>query len=123
MKIHHRLALLGALLLVPVHAEAGGMLKELTNAAKLGTGDGPEDDYVSFTMHLGGGTEPVVVTGRDYQSFAIFEDAGTPKTLELYHGKGEEKHNILINISAARYYQLKIVKRYDQWHYDFHFYY
>jgi hypothetical protein len=104
-------------------AHAGSMLTEMTNALKTGEGDGAEDDLVEMTLHLGGSAEPVKITGRDYQSFKIFENDGTPVKLELYHGEGSEKHNILINIAAARYYRLNVVKRAGEWHYDFSFYY
>lgn len=104
-------------------ADAGSMVKELSNAAALGAGEGPKDDQVSFTLHFGGNAEPLVVTGRDYDSFELHEEDGVPRQLELYAGKGEEKHNILINIAGARYYRLNVAKKYGEWHYDFHFHY
>jgi hypothetical protein len=112
-----------AFLALPPTAQAGSMLKELKNGAALGDGDGPKDDMVSFTLHFGTNSEPIVVTGRDYQSFEIFEKDGVPSQLELYHGKGDEKHNILINFDAAKYYRLNVVKKYNEWHYEFAFYY
>ncbi|MES2644306.1 MAG: hypothetical protein V4850_32775 [Myxococcota bacterium] len=112
-----------ALLTLPSRSDAGAMVKELRNGAALGEGDGPKDDQVSFTLHFGTGTEPIVVTGRDYQSFELFERDGVPTQLELYHGKGDEKHNILINLEAAKYYRLNVAKKYDEWHYEFAFYY
>lgn len=112
------------LLAVPVGiARAGSMMTELANALKLGEGDGTSDDLISFTLHFGTETEPVVVTGRDFQSFKVFEQDGTPIKVELYAGQGTEKHNILINIASAKYYRLNVAKRANEWHYDFHFYY
>lgn len=118
-----RSLLLSALLLslIAAPASAGSMMKELTNAAKLGEGSGAADDQVSFTLHFGT-EEPVVVTGRDFESFKLIEKDDTPYKLELYAGEGSEKHNILINIGAARYYRLNIAKKYGEWHYDFQFY-
>lgn len=112
-----------ALLALPTRSEAGGMVKELRNGAALGEGDGPKDDMVPFTLNFGTNSEPIVVTGRDYQSFELFEKDGVPVQLELYHGKGDEKHNILINLQSAKYYRLNVVKKYDQSHYEFAFYY
>jgi hypothetical protein len=113
--------LLPLLLAAPAHANS--MLKEMTNAVELGAGDSARDELVRFTLHFGA-EEPVVVTGKDYDTFKIFaSDEGLPTQLELYAGKGEEKHNILINVAAARYYRLNIEKRGRDWEYDFHFYY
>lgn len=103
-------------------AHAGSMLTEITNALKMGEKGGTEDDLVSFSLHFGS-AEPVVVTGRDFESFKLWENDGTPAKLELYAGEGTEKHNISINIAQARYYRLNVAKRGGEWHYDFHFYY
>ncbi|MDP2316221.1 MAG: hypothetical protein Q8P41_25205 [Pseudomonadota bacterium] len=111
------------LLLLPTPSDAGSMAKELRNGAALGDGDSPQDDMVTFTLHLGGGAAPIVVTGRDYQSFELFEEDGIPTQLELYHGKGDEKHNIAINLESARYYRLNVAKKYGEWHYEFALYY
>ncbi len=118
-----RFVLLTALLLsfLAAPASAGSMIKEMTNAAKLGEGSGVSDDQVSFTLHFGT-EEPVVITGADFETFKLIDDDDTPQTLELYSGKGSEKHNILINIEAARYYRLNIAKDGGKWHYDFQFY-
>ncbi len=116
------LATLAALIL-STPATAGSMLTEMSNALKAGEGDGAEDDLIEMTLHFGGTTEPVRITGRDYQSFKIFENDGTPTKLELYHGEGSEKHNILVNIAGARYYRLNVVKKAGEWHYDFQFHY
>ena len=103
-------------------AVAGSMMTELTNAAKLGSNDGPKADRVKFTLHFGTEAEPIVITGRDFESFELHERSGVPTHLELFAGSGEEKHNILINIDASKYYRLNILKEYKEWHYDFHFY-
>jgi hypothetical protein len=116
------LVALSLALFLATPAHAGSMLKELTNAAALGQGDGPKDDQVTFTLHFGGG-DPVVVTGRDYDSFEMHEREGVASALELFAGKGDEKHNILINIDGARYYRLNVAKKYGEWHYEFAFYY
>lgn len=102
-------------------ASAGSMLTEMTNALKLGEKGGTEDDLVSFALHFGK-EDPVVVTGRDFETWKLFEHDGTPVKIELYAGEGSEKHNILINVGEARYYRLNIAKRGGEWHYDFHFY-
>jgi len=104
-----------------VPAEAGSMMTELENAAKLGTKDGPKADQVQFTLHFGTETEPIVITGRDFKSFEVHSKNDVPTHMELYSGSGDEKHNILINIDAANYYRLNISKKYKEWHYDFHF--
>jgi hypothetical protein len=109
-------------MLLSSSAYAGSMLTEMTNALKVGEGDGAEDDLVLITLNFGAGQEPVTITGRDYQSFKIFDEGGTPVKMELYHGEGSEKHNILVNVAAARYYRLNIAKKAGEWHYDFSFY-
>ncbi len=110
-------------LMVAGTASAGSMMKELTNAARMGEKDGPKDDQVKFTLIFGGGEAQVEITGRQYESYELHERDGVPTQLELFSGSGEEKHNILINIEAARYYRLEIKKQYGEWHYDFQFYY
>lgn len=114
-----------AFLLAPLlsPAYAGSMLKEISNAVALGAGDGADDDLVSFALHFGA-EAPVIVTGHDYDSFKLYQtEQGVPTSLELYAGKGDEKHNILINIEAARYYRLNVSKADHDWHYAFEFYY
>lgn len=114
-------------LLVPVlallpAALPGSMLKEISNAVELGAGDGPGDDLVAFNLHFGS-EAPVVVTGHDYDSYKLYQsETGVPTALELYAGKGEDKHNIYINIEAARYYRLNVSKAAKDWHYEFEFY-
>ncbi len=110
-------------LMVAGTASAGSMMTELKNAAKMGEKDSPKDDQVKFTLFFSGGEAQVEITGRDYESFELHERDGVPTQLELFSGSGEEKQNILINIEAARYYQLYIKKQYGEWHYDFQFYY
>jgi hypothetical protein len=115
------MTILLALLAAP--ASANSMLKEMSNAVELGSGtDAERDAQVSFSLHFGS-EKPVVVTGADYDTYKLFQsEEGLPTQLELYAGKGEEKHNILINISAARYYRLNVEKQGRDWHYDFEFY-
>jgi hypothetical protein len=117
-------SLLVVLTLVALTAQpalAGSMMTELTNAAKLGSHDGLRAERVQFTLHFGTQTEPIVITGHDFESFELHDRSGVPTHLELFAGSGEEKHNILINIDAAKYYRLNILKENKEWHYDFHF--
>jgi hypothetical protein len=113
--------LLSVFFAVTTSAHANSMLKEMSNAVELGSGDGPKDELVSFTLHFGA-DKPVVVTGKDYDSYKLYQTEDLPTQLELYAGKGDDKHNILINIAAARYYRLNIAKKDKDWHYDFEFY-
>lgn len=108
-------------LLFAAFVHAGSMSTEVNNALSTGQGDGTADDLVVINLHFG--AEVQTITGRDYQSFKVFEVDGTPSKIELYHGQGTEKHNILINVSAARYYRLNMAKRGGEWHFDFDFYY
>lgn len=105
-------------------AFAGSMLKEISNAVDLGAGDDPaRDALVTITLHFGSDA-PVVVTGADYDSYKLYQtEQGVPTQLELYAGRGDEKHNILINIESARYYRLNVSKADHDWHYGFEFYY
>lgn len=115
------LALATLTTLVAAPASAGSMMTELSNAAKQGSKGGMKAELVTFTLHFGTGAEPIVVTGADYESYELHEQGGVPTHLELFAGSGSEKHNILINIDAARYYRLNIEKVDKDWRYDFHF--
>src|SRR5690554_1203913 len=95
---------------------AGGFLPELENSIRC------RKCPVTYTVHLSDGTEQVF-TNSDFTSGSVVVQCGVPYFLELYHGSGEKKHNIMINISQATWYRFDIEKVGGEWKYDFHFYY
>ncbi|TVR40957.1 MAG: hypothetical protein EA392_02845, partial [Cryomorphaceae bacterium] len=95
---------------------AGDFLRELQSSIKCNSCG------VTYTLHLADGSEKVF-TNLDFTSGNVVVQSGVPYFLELYHGSGSKKHNIMINISQAVWYRFDIEKLDGQWNYDFHFYY
>ncbi len=111
-----KVILITALILTSTFVFAGDFLRELQNSIKC------NGCSVTYTMHLTDGTEKVF-TNQDFSSGNVVVQSGVPYFLELYHGSGSKKYNIMINISQAVWYRFDIEKVGGEWNYDFHFYY
>lgn len=100
------------------NAYAGSFIDELRNSLERSK----KGSKVEYILHLSGGVEHTI-TGHDFTSGEVVKKGDIPLYFELYKGSNDKKHNIMINLQNASYYQLFIEKDMGVWDYTFHFYY
>ena len=113
-----RIVLVFALLLIVSSAFSRDFIYELEKSIARAQA-GSEVEYV---LHFGNGQQQMF-TGADFTSGKLMRNGANPLYFELFKGKGEKKHNIMINLRNPIYYKLDIEKSNGVWNYSFHFYY
>ncbi|MFH1319108.1 MAG: hypothetical protein ABII90_00435 [Bacteroidota bacterium] len=89
---------------------------------KLSIARSQKGSKVEYILHFPNGDEKVF-TAIDFAQGRLVERDGVPLYFELYEGGLSKKHNIMISLQNAIYYEMDIIKINDQWDYSFHFYY